>query len=179
VISGRLQAGWVNVAGHLVGPSANLTTDDFTGAHFGGALMRSAKLTGSNVTGANLTRAHLGRTRTGHLIVFGGKLPRLPRLWLYQRGYLLGPGADLTGAPLQNEKLPTINLSRAMLDRTDLQNANLSHANLTRASLTYVNLQHANLSHAALGGVVSSHLIGHPVALPAGWAIVAGVLVHR
>jgi len=41
-----------------------------------------------------------------------------------------------------------------------------------------VNLQHANLAHAALGGVVSSGLVGHPVALPRGWRIVAGVLVH-
>jgi len=41
-----------------------------------------------------------------------------------------------------------------------------------------VNVQHANLAHAALGGVVSSGLVGHPVALPPGWRIVAGVLVH-
>jgi uncharacterized protein YjbI with pentapeptide repeats len=179
VVSGRLLPGWVNVSGHLVGPSANLSGTDLSYGHFGRSILHETNLIGANLTGANLSVARLARVRTGHLIVQNGPAPFLPKNWTLRRGYLLGPGADLSGAVLQNLKLAHTDLASTLLRGADLQNAVLTYANLTRAELVGVNLQHANLAHASLGGVISSHIIGVPLALPPHWAIVKGRLVRH
>jgi uncharacterized protein YjbI with pentapeptide repeats len=178
VRSRRLPPGWANVNGFLVGPGADLSGSNLSFGRFGRANLTGANLRGTNLTGAFLNHTRLVGSLTGRIIVRGTP-PLLPRGWQLFRGYLLGPGAVVTGGPFQNSMLPTISLAYAQLRGTDLQNADLAHADLVHASLIGVNLQHANLSRAALGGVTSSRLIGRPAGLPRGWAIVRGSLVHR
>jgi len=66
VISGKiigtpaaLPHGWHLVKGYLIGPSANLSGADFTGANLKKAVLASASLGTTNFTGANLTGANV------------------------------------------------------------------------------------------------------------------------
>ena len=70
------------------------------------------------------------------------------------------------------------NLTRANLTRANLGGSNLVHANLAHGVLVGVTLTGANLGRASLTGVVSSGIKGKPAALPPGWHLVQGRLVH-
>ena len=113
----------------------NLTDANLTDAELIGA-----NLTGANLTGADLTGASLYRVTSGRIIAT--RTPVLPKPkfklsdagnsdgngnWKLANGYLVGPGADLSGA--------------------DLTDADLSGADLTDA----------NLAGAKLAGVISGN----------------------
>ncbi|MGB0592606.1 MAG: pentapeptide repeat-containing protein, partial [Myxococcota bacterium] len=103
------------IEGYLVGPGA-----DLTGANFTNADLSYAVLTDTNLTGAEFTDANLSFVKSGNIT---GTPAVLPTDWRLIEGYLVGPGADLTGANLNN---------------ADLTNMFLYFANFTNADLTDV-----------------------------------------
>jgi hypothetical protein len=93
------------------------------------------------------------------------------------------PGANLyrcnlTGVNFSNTNLSGANLTQANLTGANLTNANLSGANLSQATLDDANLSGTDLSGANLDGAHGTGIIGKPAALPAGWSVHKGVLVH-
>lgn len=115
-------------------------------------------LTGVNLEGANLNGAILEGiltgVRSGNTV---GAPAYLPREWTFQNGYLIGPGATLVDA--------------------NLQDAYLGWVNLTGANLYGANLNQTHLEGAILTGVKSGGLLGMPSSLPDGWVLYAGYLV--
>jgi len=87
---------------------ANLTLADLTGANLSGANLTDAILAEANLTEANLTGVKSGGIK-------GRQPSALPERWILSKGYLIGPGADLSGA----------NLSGAYLEGAYLEGANL------------------------------------------------------
>ena len=75
---------WQLFNGYLVGPGANLT---------------GADLTGMDLRGMDLRGATLDGVKSGNLKYRIGFTP-LPPYWQLINGYLIGPGANLTGAHL-------------------------------------------------------------------------------
>ena len=147
---------------------ANLTDANLTDAFLTDAFLFGANLTNANLTNANLKRAALdganltNATLTG--VVSGdifGTPSALPAGWALVNGYgyLVGPGANLTGADLSGANLTNANLKRAALDGANLTTANLTNANLTNANLTGANLSDANLSNAFLSDANLSNAI--------------------
>ena len=104
-----LPTGWALSAGYLIGPGADL---------------RGANLTGVDLTGVDLTGAILNGVRSGGMT---GTPIALPSPWQFAGGYLLGPGADLSGARLDG-------LDLWFLDLTD---ADISGASINQASFIY------------------------------------------
>ena len=124
---------------------ANLTNANLTNALLSGANLTNANLTNANLSDANLTNADLSGAdlfgvRSGGVV---GTPNVLPTEWSLRSGYLIGPGANLSGVNLSGMNLSGVNLSGA-----DLRNADLSNAILTNANLSGANLSGANLSGA-------------------------------
>jgi len=76
---------WTLSDGYLLGPKANLTNADLHGVDLAGADLRYATLTG--VSSGAIT----------------GNPAQLPTDWTIVNGYLVGPGANLANAQLQNQ----------------------------------------------------------------------------
>ena len=104
---------------------ANLRKANLKNADLSNVKLRDADLTGANLSGANL-----------HGVSSGGITgsPKLPSGWNLIRGYLVGPGADLTGADLTNLDLTNLDLTGVDLWRTNLDGADLTGSNLTNVS---------------------------------------------
>jgi uncharacterized protein YjbI with pentapeptide repeats len=141
---------------------ANLTGLDLSYANLSGADLSEANLTNVNLYNANLDNAILtGATVTGTMfnginggpvgITTGGLVgtpaslpsdgPNAP--WLLVNGYLIGSGANVTGATLTG-----IDLSMRTYTSVNLTNANLSSAIFQYTSLTSSTLVGANLTGA-------------------------------
>ena len=95
-------------------------------------------------------------------------------------------GKSLAGSNLDGVALPGSNFSQAdftgaTLAQSDLTGSDLSGALfvgsvLARANLTGATIEGANFTGADLSDVVSTGLVGQPIALPEGWTIRYGVL---
>jgi uncharacterized protein YjbI with pentapeptide repeats len=151
-----LPQNWIMANGYLVGPGANLAN----------ANLQSANLTGADVGGANLMNADLsGATltglRSGHVLA----TPALPDGWANYNGYLVGPGANLSGA----------NLAGVDFESTTLDNIDFTDANMAGAIFNNCDVTGAIFSTATFTGVTSSGLTGTPAAFPdSTWSIVEG-----
>lgn len=133
--------GALNV-GNLIGPGADLTGMSFRGVDFS-ALLPYQKTT---LAGLDLSTADLYGAKSKGLITAFGKLPVG---WKLFKGWLVGPGADLTGA----------NLAKINLDGVDLTGANLSGATLTAATGRAISAQ--GLVNVPTGyKVINGHLVG-------------------
>ena len=130
---------WKLIHGYLIGPKANLT-----GAH----------LSGMNLKGMNLSATNLGNAQLHGVISGGiiGKTKALPANWKLVQGYLIGPGANLSGANLEGADLSAINLRGAILSGAILKDANLS-------------------------GIKSGRIIGQPSSLPKSFSLKNGYLI--
>jgi len=130
---------------------ANLTGADLSGAHLGNANLSGADLSRTDLSKTNLGNANLSGVKSGG---FTGEPNSLPSRWNSYNGYLLGPGANLSGADLSRINVPdTVKL--------DLHGANLSYANFTagmvsgasaQADFSNANMEHADLTNAQMFG---------------------------
>ena len=149
-----LPTDWQLVAGHLVGPTADLMGADFTGeqlvgvnfvgnnlayANLSGTNLKGANLTDTNLKGANLSDANLGEANLTNIQSTGiiGTPKTLPPDWQLINRFLVGPRA---------------NLSNANFSHADLTNLNLTHVNFAGANLSYADLSGANLAGANFTG---------------------------
>jgi len=139
-----LPTNWQLTQGYLIGPGANLTGAALTGADLTNTILTNADLTGATLTNTILTAATLTGVRSGGIT---GNPSNLPPNWQLTQGYLIGPGANLTGAALTGA-----NLTGAALTDANLTDATLLAATLTNTILTGANLTGAALTGAALTG---------------------------
>jgi len=159
--------------------SADFTNAVLTNADFTNSNLSRAILTGTNLTNANLAGAILSGVRSGSIT---GTPAALPSGWKLSKGFLVGPGANLSGANLAGATLAYANLTGTDLSHANLTSANLrlvrlSRANLTGANLTGANVGGADIRGASLSGVRTGSLIGTPSWLPSGWKLLSGYLV--
>jgi uncharacterized protein YjbI with pentapeptide repeats len=175
----ELPAGWKLVKGYLVGPSAklreaqlsgeNLSGLNLTNADFSQAQLVGTDFFGANLAGVKLADSNLQGVRSGQ---FEGVPSSLPEGWKSVQGYLIGPGANLSGA-----KLAKLDLRYSDLSFADLSKADLRFANLTQAKLKGTRLQSAFLSGAKFSGITSGLVSGRPSSLPAKWKVLGGYLL--
>lgn len=127
-------------------------------ASLSGAALAAASLEGTSMLGDSLAGAASG--------FITGTPASLPTGWTLTDGYLVGAGADLTSAGLQNA-----NLSGANLTGVTLTDAGLSGANLTDATLTSADINGAFFDGAMLTGVISGGITGTPETMPSDWVL--------
>jgi uncharacterized protein YjbI with pentapeptide repeats len=173
-----LPAKWAVISGSLVGPGADLSNDNLSGANLSNIDLTGTDFDGSNLTGANLTNSVLtgasfvgtvvtgadldGVNLTGDNItgiVSGGVTGTpagLPAGWSLRNGFLIGPGASLAGANLAGLNMSGADLTGVNLSNADVVGTNLSGANLTGANFTGANLTGADLFRAVLTSVTWS-----------------------
>ena len=120
---------------------ANLSSVDLSSSNLTSAVLSSATLTDTKLTGATLDHV-----TSGGLV---GTPATLPTSWIIQKGYLIGPTANLGGA----------NLGGVNLANRDLNHANLAGANLTAAGLMGTNLDHALIGNANFAGAFATGAI--------------------
>ena len=132
-----MPAGWKVSNGVLIGPKANLRFVTLAG-NLSGADLRGVDLTAVFSSGITVAPAHL------------------PAGWKVVKGFLVGPGANLSGA--------------------DLSNADLTGVNLTGANLNETKLTRAKLAGAKLSGVSAVRITGVPKTLPRSWSAINGIL---
>ncbi|MEC8025671.1 MAG: pentapeptide repeat-containing protein, partial [Myxococcota bacterium] len=147
-----LPTGWTLTHGYLVGPGANLSGADLSYTDLQNVNLTGAVLQGANLTGADLTDADLTGVTSGNIT---GTPTALPTDWILINGYLIGPGANVSGVNLSGKDLSGTNLTGTDLTNADLTGtaftaATLSNSNLTGANLTDADLTSANLTGAAL-----------------------------
>ena len=86
---------------------ANLTGAHLIGTTLTGATLTNATLTNATLSGATLTDATLTNVKSGGIT--GDGSTTLPTAWQLIDGYLIGPGADLTGAFLTGNNQCNLN----------------------------------------------------------------------
>jgi uncharacterized protein YjbI with pentapeptide repeats len=154
-----LPTGCTLVDGYLVGLHVNLTNAALNDADLTNADLTDTDLTNADLSGADLTGATSGGIT--------GTPSAIPAGWQFAQGYLIGPGADLTGAAISNLNLAGDDLSNIVLTNADLAFINFTGTNLTGA----------DFSGTTLVFPVSGGIIGSPSALPANWGLLNGYLV--
>ena len=128
--------------------NVNLTNANLAGADLSdGGTLDSSNLSGvdlsnSNLSGVDLDETDLADTDLSNADLYGvasryitGTPSALPPEWQLAEGYLIGPGAQLSGATLED-----LNLSGADLNGVNLEYAEVYSDNLTGASLIGANL---------------------------------------
>jgi len=149
-------------------------------AHSSGATVTlrraGAVLTGATMTGTNLSNATLTSVVSGSISISGTQ-PSLPSSWaLTQGGFLVGPGADLSGTKMTNLNLSGVNFSSVLLIGTDLTNSVMTNVNLTNATMTNAVLTGVNLTGATFTGLATGGMSGSPT-LPSGYVLVNGFIL--
>ena len=150
--------------------AADLTAATLSSATFGDANLTNADLSLATITNADFTGATLTGVQSGGIPGGPAGVVTLPANWMLASGYLLGPGADLAGAVLDNlifntgidlagATLDSANLSNSYFEDTDFDGADMSSANLTwltlstGASMAGTTFTDANLTDAQLQNV--------------------------
>ena len=190
----------MNLSGSILNDTnignANLTNVRLNSAQWLNVDVGTSNLTDADVTGALLVgdfhQANLRGVRSGDTC-FGGTLPTgymaasqspvsiCNNADAQVRGYLVGPGVDLSSRDLSGITMAGVDFSDADLRRANLSYANLNDTDLTGADLTSAvlygtYLNNADISGARLLGVATSKLRGTPV-LPSGYALVQGYII--
>lgn len=157
-----------------------LSDADFSDADLHDANAERTIINGTNFAGANFNYISSGGVRAN----LSGTPPTLPTGFVLVGGFLAGPsatllranlaglmlgGVDLSSADLEDANLEGANLVGANLEDSVLENAILAAANVMDANFTDANLEDANLNEIISGGV-----IGEPLNIPTGVALVNG-----
>ncbi len=158
----HLPTNWIVIDGYLIGPRANLQNAQLAGADLSHTDLFDVRLTGANLLDV-ATGSVIGR-------------PILPPNWKLIDGYLIGPGANLSGADFRKANLALVDAQGSNLTDANLSDANLAGANISNAVLTSADVSSARMNGANLDGVTSGSLQGMPV-LPSGWLLVNGYFV--
>jgi uncharacterized protein YjbI with pentapeptide repeats len=122
----------------------NLANADLTDADLSNVDLTNANLSNSNLAGVVLEGAKLQGVSSGGITT---RPKFLPAGWVFLKGYLVGPGANLMNAALSGVKLIDANLTDTLLAGADLS------------------------------GVSSGGITGIPKSLPTGWKLVGGYLL--
>ena len=127
---------------------ANLTGADLSGANLAGSHLVGANLCEVDLSGAGLSGADLAGTDLSGAIMAGiqsggilGSPADFPDQFKLEKGYLVGPHANLSdahlvGANLREVDLAGVTLASANLTSTDMSGANLAGADLAEANLS-------------------------------------------
>ncbi|MCX6394065.1 MAG: pentapeptide repeat-containing protein [Solirubrobacterales bacterium] len=174
-----LPVGFKIANGFLLGELSKLSGADLHGQNLKGVDLYGADLTKANLSGATLTDVDLTLANLGNEhsaggpdaaklsgVISGGLITRtdptsVPVGWVIQKGYLVGPGANLTSADLSGVDFSTLVYAPNGGGRVAL-----TGANLTSAVLAGVRLQAATWLK----------IIGTPNSLPTGWRLLRGTL---
>ena len=149
-----LPEGWVLHKGFLLGPMVSNC----------GPTLENADLRAADLLGVDLSQVSLKGVKSGGI----RNPPRaLPKNWVFHSGFLIGPGADLSGGEFANKRFRDTNLSGAKLIGADLTNCDLYRVNVTDL----------DLSGALLQGLKSRALIGQVASLPPGWIQFGGQIL--
>ena len=156
----------VSVNAHACAAGTKKVTGKFAGADF-----TNANLSGANLSGAPLARTNLTGVTSGRIV---GKPSSLPRGWQLQKGYLIGPSANLPEAKLTGASLAGANLVGANLYGANLTDVDFTKANLNGASLSDANITGTKFAGAILSNVISAYEVGTPASLPKEWNLIDG-----
>jgi uncharacterized protein YjbI with pentapeptide repeats len=190
-----LPSGWKRLAGYLVGPKANLQSDNFSTVDFGESDLTGAVLTNANLGGADLSKSTLKGIIASHLQ--GGFCGKLPTGFTCDGGWILGAEMGITSGVFEQLKgrwndFPGLDISNtdftggASVVATKFHNANLSHTNVhgsfvgcdfTDSTFFFTNIDQVDFSSSNFSGVRSKDVTGTPQNLPANWRLIGGLLV--
>ena len=174
---------WVLINHFLIGPTANLSSFNLSntdlrnvnlqGANLSSALMTNVNLSNTDLDGADLTAVY------GNSI--SGTPKALPENWTVQKGFLIGPTANLSSLTITEVDFRTLNISGASFSFSNLVGSNLSGMNLQDVALNGVGFIYTDISDTNFDGVDfdqvrSFGVIGVPAALPFGWVLRNGFL---
>jgi uncharacterized protein YjbI with pentapeptide repeats len=165
-----LPTDWQLVAGHLVGPTADLMGADFTGeqlvgVNFAGNNLAYANLSGTNLSGANLTDANLKGASLSDTNLDEANLTNIQSTGIIGTPKTLPPDWQLINRFLVG---PRANLSNADFSHANLANLNLTHVNFAGANLSYADLSGANLAGANLTGANLAGVVWNNTTCPDG-----------
>ena len=176
--SPTMPQGYQLINGWIVGPQVNLNgaalfdidlaNVDLTGSNLSNAFFLRANLTQVNLTGSNLDGATFRDTlfsdvRSGNLT----GLPKLPSGYGVVKGYLVGPGTNLSNS----------NISQGTFENISFSGVNLRGTNFSNSVFVSCNIEGVDFHESILDGVESSNLLGSPSSLPLNWKIQNGEFV--
>jgi uncharacterized protein YjbI with pentapeptide repeats len=151
----------------------------------------------ANITSTTIGNADLRNTNLNG-IISGGVIgnPVLPAGWKMIKGYLVGPGADLSNADLSGSCLEDIDLERTKLDNALLFGVSSRHLTGTPSLpedyqligglligpdvvIKNSDISSLDLSTSNMAGVMSENVIAEKTILPPGWRLVNGYLIGK
>ena len=158
---------------------------------FSGATLENVDFSDCGLNGARLSMATFNNVKAFRC--YANTI--LPSGWFLNKGYLLGPTANLESGDLTGVNINAINLRGANLNKIKSSGligtptalpqdwvlrggmllgptVNLSNTKLSNFSIAGLNLSGANLD-----GFASSNLTGKPAQLPDGWILRSGMLL--
>ena len=134
--------------------SASLRGADFSSANLDNATLTLSDLTNARLSYASLPDANFNRATMAGVSSGGisGTPRQLPTSWHLVNGYLLGQGADLTGAGLDSQNFSNYNLTDANFTGADVSGTNFTNAVLVAANFTDATAYDADFTRANLDG---------------------------
>jgi uncharacterized protein YjbI with pentapeptide repeats len=170
--------------------NVNFSRADLRNSVFSRATLANVDLSDCGLDGASLSTSTLNNVKAFRCYTNTS----LPTGWHLNKGYLLGPTANLESGDLTGVNLNAINLGGANLSKirssgvigtpTSLPKDWVLRGgillgpkvDLSNTKLINLNVGGLNFSDAVLDGISSSNLTGTPSQLPNGWIIKAGKL---
>ena len=160
------------------GVSSTLINCSIAGMDLRGRDLSYSTFYGTDLSGTQLSGANLEGVVSQQIT---GVPSSLPTDWQLIGGFLLGPGANLTGQTLTGLNLANINLDGAVLNNTLVTNSNLSNSSFVGADLSLAAIVNCEMNNADFSSADLDYFAGRQIAgtidnLPANWTQVSGFL---
>ena len=133
-IARSLPTNWSQVGSYFAGPYVQLRGADLSGLDLGSADLRWADLSGVNVDGADLHAVNL--TQESMNQAGSGTPAGLPSKWSFLRGYLVGPGSNVTGADFSGLDLSGLDFHDPS-SWSAIRNSDFSGATMPKTAQSY------------------------------------------
>ena len=179
----NLPAGWITLNGFLLGPEANLSSLNLSNMNLTNVNLKSANLSFALLMNVNLNNVDLSDANLERVYGNGitGTPLALPTDWNLEKGFLIGPKANLTSLTISDIDFRSLNIKGATFQGTALIRANFSgmdmrEVNLAMSGLVNANIDGANFADNDFEGLITRGVTGTPSALPEGWVLRSGFL---
>lgn len=160
------------------GTNSNFINCSLAGMDLRGMDLSHSAFYGTDLSGTQLSGANLDDVMSQQIT---GIPSSLPTNWQLIGGFLLGPGANLSGQTLSGLNLANINIDGAVLKNTLVTNSNLSNASFVGADLSLAAIVNCEMNNADFSSVKLDNFAGRRIGgtidnLPSNWKQVSGFL---
>jgi len=179
----KLPQGWVIIGGFLLGPDANLTYFNLSNLNLTNVNLEEANLTNAIMVNVNLNNVDLSNANLDfvHGTDITGTPLALPTDWALEKGFLIGPKANLASQTISDIdfrkfNIHGVNFRGSFLVRANLAGIDMRDVWIDSGGIINSNVDGTNFDGVDFEGFRTLGVTGTPSALPSGWVLRGGFM---